>query len=79
MMKLPLKWLSIFFILFAFIFTYNSACYDYKDSSLDNVPFLNQDTYQVFSNDLVRTIFTDIDLSTSLTSIPAISTRGPPV
>jgi hypothetical protein len=78
-MKTPLKWLSISFILFAFIFTFGFAYYDYKDSTLDNVAFLTQDTYQVYSNDLaLSTVFTDIDLSTSLTFIPAISVRGPP-
>jgi len=79
MMKMPLKWLSVFIILFAFLFTFGFAYYNYQDSTLDNADFLIQDTYQVYSNDLaLSTVFIDIDLITSIAIIPAISTRAPP-
>lgn len=80
-MKKSLKKLSIFFILFFFIFTLGFAYYNYGDSPLDNLTsFLIQKTYQVFSNNRTfSTVFIDIDLITSFTLIPAISVRAPPI
>jgi hypothetical protein len=58
MIKKPLKRLSIFFILFFFIFALGFAHYNYQVSTFDNVPFLIQNTYQIFSiNRTLSTVF----------------------
>ena len=79
-MKKSRKQLSIFFILFFFIFTLGFAYYNYQAGTIDNVPFIIKDTYQVFSNNRpLSNVFIDIDLITPFTLIPAIPVRAPPI
>ena len=79
-MKKLLKRLSIFFVLFFFVSTLGFAYYGYGDTTLDNLSFLIQDTYQVFANgQTLSHVFIKQDTIASFPLIPAISNRAPPL
>ena len=78
-MKKPLKRLSIFSVLFFFVFTLDFACYSYGDTTPDNFVFLTQNTYQGLSNHrTLCAVFIDTDIISSFTFLSTTSDRAPP-